>query len=372
MTDPRHPQDPLDELVELKRSEPAPELRWSHVDAKLSARIAREVQQSRAEMPGRHSLTRWAVSLAAVAAAAGALWFGTGRGASVRLGSPSTPAAEAALSLPSELGSLLEAGPAARSFVARGLAEVTLTAGTRARVVGLSPHYTLELLQGSVTAQVVPRSAPETFAVEVEQLRVAVHGTRFEVIRQPGSEVRLVVTEGRVVVGHRGRPGRTEGPLVSAPAVRLFDSSASDALLFPTPPNAQVATAIGLPLEAGKPAAIRSRQPATDGQARVADGNGSELAQTPSDVQRGVVQTQVVALAERCFSAEHAAEAELHISLTTTLSYVVSREGSLAELQFSPPLSGGVEACVRAGLQALHCEPSRVGVFETRLIRLGR
>lgn len=122
------------------------------------------------------------------------------------------PRLEGALDLASlRAGDVVEAVEGPVRFGRGGVLSWTLSAGGRVRVVaGVGqdePRHVLALEAGALDVDVVPLERPSTepverFVIEVDDASVAVHGTRFRVVR---SSQGIVVDVTRGVVAVRGR-----------------------------------------------------------------------------------------------------------------------------------------------------------------------
>ena len=97
------------------------------------------------------------------------------------------------------LGTRLTAGNQPLVVEHLGRARWTLEPHATALVTDAGEFLTVKLESGALSAAVVPNPKPETFAVEVEGTRVAVHGTAFRVERV-AERVQVEVSEGTVAV----------------------------------------------------------------------------------------------------------------------------------------------------------------------------
>jgi hypothetical protein len=137
------------------------------------------------------------------------------------------------------VGDVVEAGEAPLRFAEAGLVTWTLAPGSSARVISKGIGHTVALERGSIRAEVTPRDPSEglveAFAVEVDQTRVAVHGTAFSVSRE-GARVVVDVEHGAVAVGPVGHVGATTGHLLVGPSRASFslDGGRTAQLLDPS------------------------------------------------------------------------------------------------------------------------------------------
>jgi len=213
---------------------------------------------------------------------------------------------------------------------------------------------------------VVPSTAPETFAVEAADVRVAAHGTVFEV--SLGAEgVAVDVSEGRVLVGPRGTPG--SGRLLGSPAVQRF-SLVGEPLEKPTPKPRDHVSKERVTSELTQPELTQPEltQPELT-QPALPDTNEPEQ---PSAEEAERILNEVVALTSSCFRQRTTANDGVKVTAHTALTLQTTREGSISEVTFEPPLAPSVEACVSAGAPALHAVPTRAGFSATRSIDVER
>ena len=127
-------------------------------------------------------------------------------------------------------GETAEAQGGEALFAAPGRVAWLLETGTEVTVVRAGTSggaIVLALAVGAVEAQVTPVPAGEAFAVDIDGVRVAVHGTHLRVAREKrgGTSVVVDLTEGVISVGAPPRAGATVGVLVTAPAHVEFSVS---------------------------------------------------------------------------------------------------------------------------------------------------
>lgn len=219
--------------------------RWESVDEKLFLRIAKEkttVRIGLAEVARDGSELAWRGIGALAAAAALILVFG-------HRGEQSRPTSDTQESVaqgrtsedgrPLVVGAHLETRDARRVFVTERAAATASGVGasgpavtwaletqTRVDVVRDGSPLILGLLSGALEAQVAPVSQGEAFAVDIDGVRIAVHGTHLRVARAVnGTRVTVDLSEGVVSIGVPPRTGSTYGTLVTAPAHVEFDAA---------------------------------------------------------------------------------------------------------------------------------------------------
>ena len=198
MTVERRPEErALDRMILELREQTAPELDWDRIEARLT----REPLPATAQTSFWSRLRLPAVGLVAVAAVAAVV--------AVRSPEPlpEKPTAQL-IHAPLDgdtlaLGTRLTAGNQPLIVEHAGRARWTLEPHATAFVADAGEFLTVKLESGALSAAVVPNPKPETFAVEVEGTRVAVHGTAFRVERV-AERVQVDVSEGTVAVEPSG------------------------------------------------------------------------------------------------------------------------------------------------------------------------
>jgi len=206
---------------------------------------------------------------------------------------------------------------------------------TRVEVQHAQLPLVLTLTKGAVEAQVAPVDHGEAFAVDVDGVRVAVHGTHLRVSRE-GGHVAVDLTEGVVAVGPIPSAGLTEGTVVTAPAHVEFETAdvSGSFRLDRTP------TSIRPPVQLGghRPDASRpqqrelSREKTPD--ARTASANGS-----PTKAE------EIIAKGVRACVASQLREATVRVTVSSTLSLKVADDGSVYFARFNPPLAPEAQDC---------------------------
>lgn len=238
---------PMGELIAALRDEwgvqESENVDWRAIERTVFARIRRERSAERARFSaGRHGL--WALAGAIAVAFLGvvAVLAGKGRGI-VRVDpvmSRDGPAGK--IVDMGGAGRVLVNGSAARSgalvvlgdvietrgsevTIARdGLLTFTVENNSRLSVSHIRGPLVVSLERGAVRAHVMPVADGEAFAVDVEQSRVAVHGTFFRISRA-GSHAAVDLIEGVLSVGNAPRSGPVMGTIVTAPAHADFTVS---------------------------------------------------------------------------------------------------------------------------------------------------
>jgi hypothetical protein len=343
-------------LVRDVRDAHTPELDWLVVEEQLLERA--EAASGPARVPPRGYV--WPVVGGLAAAAALAL------GLRAMSSPPAVPVAQpvARVPLPArmlpaptlldgqriELGAAIEAREAPLRIEHSGRASWSLERGSRARLVDRGESITVALDAGSLVARVVPSSRAESFAVEVDRARVAVHGTAFRVERHADGLL-VEVSEGSVLVGPNGARSKTHGWLLVAPSHGTF-------ALDGTKAGASGRAAPALP----------SPPWAAAGDART---TGSALPASPpmSAIETGV--SRVLDATNRCFSQHTQRRGDIRIIVRSTMTLQVSPGGAVGRVEFAPPLAPAVEACARGAVGSVRFAESLEGALVTRTVELG-
>src|SRR5215472_13316579 len=237
----------LDQVVREARAELIPDettIDWDRVERGLFARIEAErgIEQAHARFRGARWLWGTTATVAAAAAAAALVLGGGGSRAeeafeTMAPGSvtPDESAGELAALLDEgavqvgrsfgiapaakgaslALGEIAETGAGRALFHAEGRATWLLEPSSRVRVSAVGP-LVLNLEAGALEAEVVPVASGEAFAVDVDGVRIAVHGTHLRVARA-GSAVSSDVSEEVVSIGVPPRVGSIYAALVLEP-----------------------------------------------------------------------------------------------------------------------------------------------------------
>jgi hypothetical protein len=265
----------------------------------------------------------------------------------------------------------VEATRAPVRFGQAGLVEWTLAPGSALRVRSVGLGHTVELVRGSLQAEVTPRDASEglveAFAVEVAGTRVAVHGTAFSVTRE-ADRVVVDVEHGAIAVGPVGHVGATTGHLLIGPARASFSLDGGRIARFleradsPMPAAVAAATGpVGLP-GAGlpAPAVAEARNPA--GPQTVAglrphaapahaalQHDGAAASDAASELPR-LTADLVAARLQGCFRQVYENAPSTLESVTSTLAIELKPDGTVQSARFNPPLPQ-ISACAGVALR---------------------
>ena len=372
MTVERRPEErALARLIAEVRAQPAPELDWQRLEARLPEHRSEPQASRAAQFWSRVRLP--ALGLAAVVAAT-ALVARRGRAPVPELTRPTeaTVAHEPVNGDGVALGTHLSAGSTPLIVEHVGRASWTLEPRGTAVLTRTGDFLTLRLERGAITARVVPSPQPETFAVEVEGTRVAVHGTEFRVERS-GDRVLVSVMAGTVAVepsgthsvpsfllrrdsrGSFGLDGRT-GSVEGNASVVVTDHPGQSHREF------AAAAPVSQPRPLGKPP-LTARAVASD--------SPLPLPHQPSiaNIEGGV--SAAVELTNRCFRGQ-ARSKGIAVSARTGLTLRVGGDGAVKGVTFEPPLAPAVEECAAEGLRKLTFAQSVEGVTFTRIVEVSR
>lgn len=352
----------LRRMIRETRAEKPVDIDWRAVEEQL-------LRRARTSVPAA-TTSRYPLAWAVLVAAAGLfIWGVSTRPQGTLSFAPRAPAEAAAASRLNAdavaLGErvLAEAGEVSVHHDQR--ATWTLSRNSHARLISKGELITVLLERGSLLADVVPNSQPETFVVEAADARIAVHGTVFRV-ELVNDRVNVSVREGTVAVGARGA---APSFILKAPAQGAFSlDGTSGSLDEPT------ATA---PAESNRtaraPHAAAQRGPLVAASRAGEAGGAAGLPQEPSisSIEQGVAR--IVDSAADCFTRHTPQGAEgVNLTLKTALTLQISGAGAVLSADFQPPLSPVVSACAHRDIARVAFAPSLDGVEVTRLLELKR
>lgn len=352
----------LEQLVRERRSESVPELDWERLEARLLERARSEPQPTDMPRPRRFRM----IAIAAAAAVALAAGFGavqkarTTTSAAPAVGVQSTESTGVSDGTQLAVGDRIVSGAHEARVEHSGVASWTLAPYGAAVLVATGDFLTVRLDAGKITAEVVPASRSESFAIEVGETRVAVHGTRFSVERSADHLV-VDVSDGTVVVGPRGTPGGTHGFTLKAPARGQFGfdgKTGSIETLHAALPGARHE----------RPSAALRSGPMPG--APPVEAPQKELTPTPSigDVEEGVARVNDVM--NDCFARYTHADQGTRVTATVAVTLTIAPDGHITERASAPPLAPDVEACSQQGVGRIRFTPSRDGIRITRHLEL--
>jgi hypothetical protein len=393
-------------MIEELRAEAPPGLKWPEVERKLmldvvksdAARAARE-----AAAPRSAFMQCFAFAAAAALIAFGVSTSGSGaapiaaaKGEPVAVdvaqikAAPGEPGARDLAQL--DAGDVVVTSDAPLTFRREGVVAFTLAPQSRITVRSAGDSHgigtTVELEQGAIHAEVVPRPASEglveAFAVEVARTRVAVHGTAFSVGRTEAG-ILVDVEHGTVAVGPTGHVGMTTGHILVGPSRATFSLDGGRSARFLAREPAQPATAIAAaPVLAAAPipgalAAIDTQEaaPAVPGVHAVIPAHpavavveapappvaNDAVASPPAVPAAPTVLSEAVIAARlrQCF--EHASAGDpggtTAISVVSTLHLSLQADGSVKSAIFNPPLKPELMSCAGGAISGKFADGNR-------------
>lgn len=367
----------LSKLVSVARED------WRTPSLDVEALERRTLAAIDAEQAPARSRSRWVsggVLVAAVAMAAGFLLVRRDPG---RLATPVTPpvartalpagAIEAtagpvtvggkavATGAPLVVGDVIEVGRGAARFERPGKVRWMLTARdaepARARVKASGETLVVELVAGTLDAEVTPVPAGEAFAVDLTEgervVRVAVHGTHFRVARLDAHHVSVDLVEGVVAIGAPPAEGPTRGTEMVAPAHAELDiASVGESLRL----DASASRVARLPALTG-PLLVEPSPgaPAAPPRAPVSSAHATAPPKPPTRPS-AASSTELAGIAVRDCAAQVAAKQGHHdvrVSVSSTLHLRLRPTGEVESAQFVPPLLPEVQSCAAGSIYKL-------------------
>lgn len=319
----------LEQVTAEMRDQAPPDLDWDRMERQLMTRVSADERATRRSGGGR-------LAMILAAAAAVLLLVGVGLVRSdrtPRARAPSDVATAARVFGPGQTqvdGNQLTGGDRvvaeARPLVVNhpSRARYTLDPSSQATVEATGDVIRLRLTQGAISAEVVPSPKPETFVIEVDEARVAVHGTAFRVVRTERG-VDVSVSEGVVAVGGIGqKPG--------------FFLHARDAGQF---------AKNGLTGEVQRGSEASVGPTAAEPKPAMSGAGKAPVPAAPPESGVAKALEQLAGSVSRCFTAG-GAPGEVRVQMRTQLGVTFGADGKVQAMTFEPPLSPSVLACVQA------------------------
>jgi hypothetical protein len=387
MSDDHHTRSTLDHVLREARSEERPEIDWKRVDVRLFERVMQDDAQARALAEHRGKLGAWmglaglaAVCVTAIAigsapaahvpTSANASWNGpwneSARAAGERSpgdlvlqqgsGEVRIDGANARMGVRPEAGETIDTHGARALFESEGHVSWLLESDSRIRIertMGAGSALVLALARGAVEAQVTPVTSGEAFAIDVEGIRVAAHGTHLRVARD-GDHVVVDLSEGTVSIGAPPKVGSTYGTLVTAPAHVEFRTSALASTLSIDHDAASVRRVAELN-------SVSDEGASTNALRHSSSSGGPAREETPASPQgwmskpipRSSTATPVpnpqadalVANAIRACVTGRPHSTEVTVTVSSTLTIDVQDDGFAHLANFDPPLAPDIQAC---------------------------
>lgn len=406
------PRDPqlraLDHLLEALRHEPLPQLDLARLETSLLRQVE---QQTNPLRPAWRLRVPWFSAGLALAVASALVWVGV---AVVRAPTPlssrgSTSAGGLGIVHGErlELGDWLQSGERELYVEHPGRAKWTLSPHSRARLVSQGDRLTVMLESGSLLAEIEPQSGAESFAVEVKQTRIAVHGTVFRVTVAP-DRVKVMVQRGTVVVGSTSQHGRTEGFVLTAPMAGTFSlDGAKSGQIEGAPtsvttgsthesPRYRVAQTATPGPDASKdtelPSAVASGQAPASAEAEAsaltdelptpareqtaaaahARASASALPTTIAWPELEAALERVISGVDGCFTRHTVPRGDMLVSITFDMTTIFGPGGSVTAVVFDPPLLPTIEHCSREAAATIRVPASERGAIAHRRVTLPR
>jgi FecR-like protein len=349
---------------------------WNRVDASLFARVEREAAEVRALAVHRGRPGAWLL-LGGVAAAAAAVAVFVQPGG--HQGAPVSPVAVMSsagdLTLQKGAGEILVDGAKARAGAHARAGDTIGTRGAKAvfdapgRVSwlledeskvtverGAGAPVVLALRQGALEAQVAPVASGEAFAVDVDGIRVAVHGTHLRVARD-GDHVVVDLTEGVVSIGAPPKSGSTYGTLVTAPAHIEFHSDALGATLMVDHASSSVRRAADLDSVMDEETSASVTPPSRPAEPR-ADDHIDRVAPAPqrppstaqarpmTAARNPNAESDLVSIVRACATAHQSSDLKV-TPPDETATVTLYEDGKVKRVDFNPWPSPAIVACAK-------------------------
>jgi hypothetical protein len=245
-------------------------------------------------------------------------------------------------------------------FAAPGRVDWSLERGTEVTVVRAGTNggaIVLGLRVGAVEAQVTPVAAGEAFAVDIEGVRVAVHGTHLRVARTDRDTTKVVVdlSEGVISVGTPPKAGSTVGQLVMAPAhVEFSVADVSGSLRVEHDPSrvrAPVDQAmLGRSTESSTPTSVLPVVIEASGNTPPASVTSRA---SSSSAPRAPGPTETIDAAVRTCADQVLPAGTGAVTISSMLTVNVSSGGQASFASFDPPLVPEFQACVGRTVYAI-------------------
>ncbi len=240
-------------------------------------------------------------------------------------------------------------------FAAPGRVDWLLENGTEVSSVRAGSRggaIVLALRVGAVEAQVTPVPAGEAFAVDVDGVRVAVHGTHLRVARESrgGSHVVVDLSEGVILVGAPPKAGATVGTMVTAPAHVEFSVADLEGTLRVDHDPSHVRTPVDPASLAEHAEALPSGTTLTASPPHTPAGAGAAPRAATIAAPSGPTPTEIIMDAVRSCSDRDVGErlraGTVPVTINSTLSIDVAADGVPSLARFDPPLVRELQDCI--------------------------
>jgi hypothetical protein len=220
----------------------------------------------------------------------------------------------------------------------------------------------LALRQGALEAQVAPVASGEAFAVDVDGIRVAVHGTHLRVARE-GDRVVVDLTEGVFSIGAPPKSGSTYGTLVTAPAHVEFHSDALATSLTIDHATNSVRRAADLDSVMDEETSASVTPPSHPAEPRVDDHIAPAAPQRPVSSAPQArpaaaawtpnVDDDIVTTVRECAAANRPRSSDITVSFDSVATVRLHEDGRVDTIWFNPALSPAIYACASPKIQKL-------------------
>ena len=353
MTDHSGDDRALEQVVAEMRDSPGPDLDWGRMERQLMSRV--DAEQRTASRRASPRIVAMLAAAAAVLLIVGVGLLRSDREHEAKAPSSTAPAGRVfgpglsgvdGARLVS--GDRVVAGEGALLVDHPGRAQWTLESRGNATVEAAGAVIRLRLTAGAISAKVVRSEQPETFVIEVDEARVAVHGTEFRVVRT-AEGVDVSVTEGVVAVGSQNQKPSF---FLRARDKGKFSRNGSSGQL-----------------ERGAEASL---EPTTVDPKPAANGSNKPLRpEAPSNSAVDKALDQIAAAATRCF-ADDVSPGKVGVQVHTQANVAFGANGKLISMTFEPPLAPSVMQCVQRDTTKVSVPESTQGGAAQRSLMLVR
>ena len=383
----------LREVVNDMREEPVPAVDWTQLGNELMDRIQADAPPDERRRFGFGRVAAFLAVAAAVALLIGVISERT-------IAPTATNTAPSAVNLAEvpwttdaskaeraylvgalEPASIVQSGHDPVRFSLPGVVTWTLDPNSRVRVRTTTSPHVVALEQGTIHAEVVPRTTDnpilESFVVETGGTRVAVRGTVFSV-KRTSERVVVEVTRGTVQVGSLAKLGSSPGKPLVGPAKAAFtltDGALLEDLSAPRiepargndqhPPQDDARTTTAdttaeAPVEhtTARSNTIKApraaRAPTTDGSSDDrSSGTQQPSADSASSQPRPITVDEARGLMVACLSAPSEGDdnkVPVRVTASTQITLQLDDEKRVISMRFNPPVKAELQARCAGGL----------------------
>jgi hypothetical protein len=260
------------------------------------------------------------------------------------------------------LGDVVEPRGASVTVERPGKLAMILERGSRVRVTQVVGMLVVALEQGALEARVVPVASGQAFAVDIQDSRVAVHGTHFRVART-GGRVAVDLSEGVVSIGRMLQVGSMHAPLVAAPAHAEFVATDVAGTLTVThePSAVRAPAAIGaattaiatLPSQRARMETVPPRLALLEAGANRLATAGQSAPAAPEPRSNADVEIELANAVRACMVERPHAE-NVTVIVSTTLLLDLNADGTVRGARFDPPVALDVNECATKSIYRTH------------------